>query len=278
MLSLDGELISASAFHFALGRTLGWNTIRSDSYVIENFLFRGSGEGHGVGLCQRGADEMGRKGKSYREILAFYYPGTTLTQRIEWTQLSGEGVTLHTQTPNSDRDLIGIAEDISRRLSTRLPWEAPPNIDIYSYPNLDSFRNSTGEPGWVAARTSGSKIELQPTEVLRIHQALTSTLEHEMIHVYLETAARPALPVWFREGLVEYLSGHSARALDVPHDDQLRQRHSRATAAQGYESAAGRVQLLIKRYGETTVLGWVSGGIPAEATNSAARNPAVNSR
>ena len=34
--------------------------------------------GHGVGMSQRGAQQMAFLGKSYREILAYYYPGATL--------------------------------------------------------------------------------------------------------------------------------------------------------------------------------------------------------
>ena len=41
-------------------------------------VLRGHGWGHGVGLCQIGAAVMAASGKSYREILSFYYPGTTL--------------------------------------------------------------------------------------------------------------------------------------------------------------------------------------------------------
>ena len=41
-------------------------------------VFRGHGWGHGVGLCQIGAAVMAASGKSYLEILQFYYPGTTL--------------------------------------------------------------------------------------------------------------------------------------------------------------------------------------------------------
>ena len=36
--------------------------------------------GHGVGMSQRGAKAMAAAGKSYREILAFYYPGTEVSQ------------------------------------------------------------------------------------------------------------------------------------------------------------------------------------------------------
>lgn len=34
--------------------------------------------GHGVGMSQRGAQQMANTGKTYREILSFYYPGATL--------------------------------------------------------------------------------------------------------------------------------------------------------------------------------------------------------
>ncbi|MDX1385479.1 MAG: hypothetical protein R3190_17640 [Thermoanaerobaculia bacterium] len=40
--------------------------------------FSGRGHGHGVGMCQIGAVAMGRRGQSYREILAHYYTGARL--------------------------------------------------------------------------------------------------------------------------------------------------------------------------------------------------------
>lgn len=39
--------------------------------------FVGRGFGHGIGMSQFGAEGMGRSGKNYHQILAFYYPGTT---------------------------------------------------------------------------------------------------------------------------------------------------------------------------------------------------------
>ncbi len=41
----------------------------------------GRGWGHGCGLCQDGAIEMARRGSSYRQILAHYYPGLKLGQQ-----------------------------------------------------------------------------------------------------------------------------------------------------------------------------------------------------
>jgi SpoIID/LytB domain protein len=48
------------------------------SFEGSEVVFRGHGWGHGVGLCQIGAAVMAASGKPYREILSFYYPGTTL--------------------------------------------------------------------------------------------------------------------------------------------------------------------------------------------------------
>jgi stage II sporulation protein D len=38
----------------------------------------GRGYGHGVGMCQYGAEAMAREGKSAKEILSYYYPGSKI--------------------------------------------------------------------------------------------------------------------------------------------------------------------------------------------------------
>jgi stage II sporulation protein D len=40
----------------------------------------GRGFGHGVGLCQSGAQGMARLGKTCEEILEYYYPGSRLVR------------------------------------------------------------------------------------------------------------------------------------------------------------------------------------------------------
>ena len=45
----------------------------------KEFILRGHGWGHGVGLCQIGAAEMAMEGFSYKQILAHYYPSSVLS-------------------------------------------------------------------------------------------------------------------------------------------------------------------------------------------------------
>jgi stage II sporulation protein D len=45
-----------------------------------SFVFEGTGRGHGAGMSQHGAAGMAREGKTYREILAHYYPGTEVVR------------------------------------------------------------------------------------------------------------------------------------------------------------------------------------------------------
>ena len=47
------------------------------------FILHGSGWGHGVGLCQIGAAVMGEQGKTYDEILLFYYRNSNIKQLYE---------------------------------------------------------------------------------------------------------------------------------------------------------------------------------------------------
>jgi stage II sporulation protein D len=42
---------------------------------------KGHGNGHGVGMCQTGAIGMARKGYTYKEILAHYYPSAKIVKR-----------------------------------------------------------------------------------------------------------------------------------------------------------------------------------------------------
>jgi stage II sporulation protein D len=67
-----------------LARELGWAAIPSNNHVSkedgEDVLLQGTGRGHSLGLCQRGAAAMAREGKDFQSILQRFYPNTTLKQ------------------------------------------------------------------------------------------------------------------------------------------------------------------------------------------------------
>lgn len=71
------KMIPVSEFMSRTGKALGWNIVKSGSLSVEmqgeKIVLRGSGLGHGIGLCQYGALSMAKMGKNYREILSFYY-------------------------------------------------------------------------------------------------------------------------------------------------------------------------------------------------------------
>lgn len=46
----------------------------------EGLLLHTRGRGHGVGLCQYGADGAAKEGKNYRQIVMFYYPGVEIAK------------------------------------------------------------------------------------------------------------------------------------------------------------------------------------------------------
>lgn len=69
-----------------LRRLLGWRRLPSTAFKLElqgnEVAIEGSGYGHGVGLCQWSALEMAQDGKTYKEILSFFYPGTQISNKI----------------------------------------------------------------------------------------------------------------------------------------------------------------------------------------------------
>lgn len=63
---------------------LGYTRIKSANFDWkvdkERIVFEGKGNGHGVGMCQWGARHMAKQGKTFKEILAHYYPGVKIAK------------------------------------------------------------------------------------------------------------------------------------------------------------------------------------------------------
>lgn len=70
-------------------KALSKSHLYSSAFVVDKeerdasvqFVLRGAGWGHGVGLCQIGAAMMASQGIGYKDILSHYYPHSSLTKR-----------------------------------------------------------------------------------------------------------------------------------------------------------------------------------------------------
>lgn len=72
------EKVDAPKFRSAAGATV-LRSLRCRADMIGGKVdFIGSGYGHGVGLCQWGAQGMALEGRDYPAILGFYYPGVRI--------------------------------------------------------------------------------------------------------------------------------------------------------------------------------------------------------
>lgn len=69
--SASGEILNSTYFSV--------ESKRARRGGLSSLVVRGSGYGHGIGMCQWGAIGRARAGQDFREILRTYYPGTAVT-------------------------------------------------------------------------------------------------------------------------------------------------------------------------------------------------------
>ncbi len=273
-LSVGGARVSAAAFHLAVGRALGWDVVRSNLYEVTEsaggLAFRGYGSGHGVGLCQTGAARRGEQGHSYRQILAFYFPGTALgvgAQGFAWTRMGGARVEVWSTRPQQDQSLVALADRLAGEAERRAGFAIGFRPRLRVYPSVAAYRDATGEPGWVAASTSGQTVRLQPLRLLRSRGRLEATLLHEMLHLAVDNRAHPKVPLWFREGMVLHLANPAERPASPVRASA--EPTSEAEMRQSYRSAQARVRALVDRHGRDAVMGWLERGLPGFAASEA---------
>jgi stage II sporulation protein D len=273
--------LSASSFRFAVDRALGWNQLRSDWYTFSvsgaAVEMKGRGYGHGVGLCQAGAYEMAREGRSEKEILSFYFPGAIagITPAGDsWQMVPGSGWTLLTTDPESGLVSAGNAAWAkAQSLFGSVVGSAAPTVE--ELPSTELFRQTTGEPGWMLASTRGSNVFLQPAAVRRNNGGTETLLLHEFLHVLVEQQAGEQAPLWLREGLVETLV-NSGKADSVFQgamtagelDAALTHAADAAASRHAHQVAARMTAQLCTRYGMATVRDFLRDGVPSDVLKS----------
>ncbi len=95
----DVKIAMSGGKHFQLRsqefrEALGYGNLKSTLFEVQKvgseYVFTGKGFGHGVGLCQHGAQAMAQSGKTYQQILNHYYPQAQLAYRVQEAAPVGE--------------------------------------------------------------------------------------------------------------------------------------------------------------------------------------------
>ncbi len=181
LVAVSGErrrVLRGWDFKTIVGRTLGWNLLKSSRFTVErtgaNFVFRGSGFGHGLGLCQMGAHAQAARGIAYRQILAYYFPGTNLTHLASTAQWHDD-VLLTNAPPNTS--------SLTRALAP-VPSPAPTPV---------AQRTLSDEHFRVRYTTATARRDVE--ETLRTLAAARHNIEQRLVAASLQLPALPMLEI-----------------------------------------------------------------------------------
>ena len=138
-------------FFGKLEDALGLSINNADNEILtvfdigDSIIFETRRYGHGVGMSQRGAEQMANEGKSYLDILHFYYPKSDITS-IRYNELSRSGFDpylVEVPTPNPTNTprptLMPITRDNNKQIAI------VSNINDNSFLNLRSAPSMSAE-------------------------------------------------------------------------------------------------------------------------------------
>jgi stage II sporulation protein D len=242
-LKLDGlrpDLISGQDLRMAVGRTLGWQHIKSTAFDVHrtngSYRFSGHGSGHGVGLCVIGSARLAERGTTADAILARYFPGLEISPSPLARGRTGDsagtargqargrtgvrpqpdpvGNALVTAVlvslPDDDEGERAIIERQTLRarddLARALGVPVPPRVTLRFHPTTDDYERATGQAWFTSGAVVNNELHLLPLAVLRDRGVLERTVRHELVHIMTD-AALGKRPAWVREGAAIYFAG-----------------------------------------------------------------------
>jgi stage II sporulation protein D len=285
-VAIDGEhhkVVDGWQFRQIMTRSLGWGSIKSTFFKLtvdgSDFLFEGRGFGHGMGLCQTGAQGMAQRGFNALAILRHYYPAAKVARSKDAATVSLAPLLYRTpdvRVRSSEHfvvklaggveadeldDLLALLERIRTSYQERTGRAPDTLTEVIVHPSTAAFTRATGRPWWVAAVT-GAAIEIQPVRTLKARGILQSTLRHEYAHVLINAAARKPPPLWLAEGFAVYLAGEGARLQPAPGvaplseeklDAVLRAPANKDAMQAAYYLAYQKVKSIIAQRGEPAI-------------------------
>ena len=246
---LEPGRISGQDLRVVVGRTLGWQHIRSTAFDVarkgDRYRFSGHGSGHGVGMCVIGSTRLAAQGRSARDILNRYYPGLTIGAISTSAVTVVQGAPLPPVAPIAPNRSNAPASTKAAPARSESTAAMAPEV-LLSLPDGDE-----GERGIIGAVTDQARLDLSrtlglpvPRVTIRFHPTVDSyeraadrpwftlgavvngeihllpltvlrdrgTLERTIRHELVHVMADAVFggrPAWVREGAATYFSGES---------------------------------------------------------------------
>jgi SpoIID/LytB domain protein len=228
------EDISGQDLRAVVGRTLGWQHIKSAAFELERagdrYRFEGRGYGHGVGMCVIGSVNMAVAGRTATEILNKYFPGLDIgvpgavaalpvvaargtappPARATASGPPPVAAAVNLALPDDDegeRDAIAqLTERTRGDIAHALGVPAPPRVTVRFHPTTASYERATRQPWFTSGAVVGGELHLLPLAVLRERGVLERTIRHEIVHLIADPVLRER-PAWVREGAAIYFAG-----------------------------------------------------------------------
>jgi hypothetical protein len=231
---LQPDEISGQDLRVAVGRTMGWQHIKSTAFDLRKqddaYRFSGHGSGHGVGLCVIGSARLAADGKDAGYILRRYFPGLKIssTSSVATTARSApaatSGVVPKTVRPEPNfaagpvavslpDDDAGEQAAVTKQalkardnLARTLGVAPPAHVTLRFHSTTDDYERATGQAWFTSAAVVGGELHLLPIAVLRERGILDRTIRHELVHLMTD-AILGQRPLWVREGAAIYFAG-----------------------------------------------------------------------
>jgi stage II sporulation protein D len=259
--------VDANEFRYALDRGLGWGQIESNLYTIrpgaDAWIFSGHGLGHGVGLCQAGAEQMARMGFSAARILSTYFPGAEICFQAPPNPdpiASSEHFELVYPASQEPwvKQALGALEQWRKELGPHAE-ALPPRVRVQTWATTEEFIHATGQPGWMAGASDGQSVALEPLALLARKGILDQTLRHELTHLIVHRLGAKGVPRWFEEGMVLYVTAEriapppATRVTEQGLEEAISRPRSEAEMKAAYAQALEKVRQYARRQGDAAL-------------------------
>ena len=212
---LTPDRVSGQDLRVAVGRTLGWQHIKSTVFDLQHkgdvYQFSGRGSGHGVGLCVIGSARLAAEGRSAADILKRYFPGLHISSSAapaDAAAAAAPEIVLALPEGDEGERAALLKQTLQARdeLARVLDVAAPGRIVLRFHATTDEYEEATTQPWFTSAASVGGELHLLPLVVLRERGVLDRVIRHELVHVLtdFEFANRP---LWVREGAAVFFGG-----------------------------------------------------------------------